>query len=125
MSSARVAPSARACSIAVAKSRLRRSRCRRFLPVFDSGTRRKSIAKPAVVVRKAQVPTQADGPSTLRNTGLGLIVGLAIGLLLAFIRDSLDRRLRGSGDVHDELDLPVLGRISEDALGHAAAWPEL
>jgi capsular exopolysaccharide synthesis family protein len=78
----------------------------------------RAITRPARIVRRAEVPATPSGPNTVRNTGLGLIVGIAVGLLIAFLRDSLDRRLRGSRDVREELDLPVLGRVAEDVLGH-------
>jgi Mrp family chromosome partitioning ATPase len=50
---------------------------------------------------------------------LGALIGLVIGLLAAFVRDALDRRLRNSDDVRAELGWPVIGRVPDDALGHA------
>jgi hypothetical protein len=47
----------------VVKSWLRTSRCRRFLPVFGSGIRRKSIAKPAGVLQAAGQLTCQNGVS--------------------------------------------------------------
>ena len=80
----------------------------------------RSIIRPARVVRRAEAPSEPSGPATRRNTALGLLVGLALGLMAAFVRDSLDRRLRGSHDVHRELDLPVLGRLPLSAVGDAS-----
>lgn len=80
----------------------------------------RSIIRPARVVRGAEPPAAPSGPATRRNTALGLLVGLALGLLAAFVRDSLDRRLRGSHDVRQELDLPILGRLPESAVGDAS-----
>jgi capsular exopolysaccharide synthesis family protein len=80
----------------------------------------RSILRPARVVRQAEPPAEPSGPATRRNTALGLLVGLALGLLAAFVRDSLDRRLRGSQDVRRELDLPVLGRLPVSAVGDAS-----
>lgn len=79
----------------------------------------KGTASTAGVVKPAQPPGVPSSPRTVRNTILGGLVGLAIGLLAAFLRDSLDRRIRGSKDAHEELGYPVLGRIGTSALGSA------
>jgi len=77
----------------------------------------KTIAQPVRVAELAEVPTAAVSPRPLRSTFLGGLLGLALGLLVVFARDSLDRRLRSAHDVHEELGLPVLGKISNSALG--------
>jgi succinoglycan biosynthesis transport protein ExoP len=79
----------------------------------------RSIAHPAEIEQRAQPPTTPSSPKPVRNAALGGIVGLALGLLAAFMRDSLDRRIRGSKDVHEELGYPVLGRIGTSALKSA------
>jgi polysaccharide biosynthesis transport protein len=77
----------------------------------------RAIAEPVRVVEDAEVPATATSPKPTRNTVLGLLVGLTLGLIAAFIRDSLDRRLRGSDEIHEELGMPVVGKVSETALG--------
>jgi succinoglycan biosynthesis transport protein ExoP len=77
----------------------------------------RELARPVEVARAAETPTEPSSPRTRRNTALGLIVGLAFGLLAAFLRDSLDRRLRKTDEVQEELYLPVIGRVPADALG--------
>jgi succinoglycan biosynthesis transport protein ExoP len=79
----------------------------------------KSLADPAEISERAQPPKSPSSPKVLRNTGLAAIVGLALGLLAAFMRDSLDRRIRGSRDAQQELGYPVLGRVGASALGSA------
>jgi Mrp family chromosome partitioning ATPase len=37
--------------------------------------------------------------------------------VVAFVRDTLDRRLRGARDVHDELGYPILGHVREEGMG--------
>jgi succinoglycan biosynthesis transport protein ExoP len=74
---------------------------------------------PAEVSRRAEVPASPASPKTSRNTALGAIIGFALGLLAAFVRDSLDRKVRTPKDVHDELGFPVLGRVGLTALGSA------
>jgi Mrp family chromosome partitioning ATPase/capsular polysaccharide biosynthesis protein len=77
----------------------------------------RSIAEPVQINTRAEVPDSPSSPDTIRTTALGLAVGLALALLAAFLRDSLDRRLRQSDDVQSELHLPVIGRVPETALG--------
>lgn len=69
------------------------------------------------ITERAETPAEPTSPRPVRNTVLGLLVGLAFGIVAAFGRDSLDRRLRTARDIHDELDAPILGRISGSALG--------
>ncbi len=74
-------------------------------------------ADPVDIVQPATVPTTPAGPHTVRNTALGLLLGLTIALLAAFGRDALDRRLRSSGQISDELEWPILGHVRETAFG--------
>jgi capsular exopolysaccharide synthesis family protein len=79
----------------------------------------KQAATPVEIVQPATPPSTTASPRPIRDTGIGLAVGFVLGLLAAFGRDALDRRLRSSNEVHEELGLPVLGRVSHTALGHA------
>jgi capsular exopolysaccharide synthesis family protein len=79
----------------------------------------KQAAAPVDIVEAATPPTSTASPRPIRNTTIGLALGLILGLLAAFGRDALDRRLRSTNEVHEELGLPVLGRVSRSALGHA------
>jgi len=51
------------------------------------------------------------GPHVARNTILGLVFGLLLGTILAFVREALDPRIRTAEEVSEELGLPLLGRI--------------
>jgi len=63
------------------------------------------------------VPSAAPvSPRPVRDTLLGLILGLTLGGLAAFLRDALDRRLRSASEIRDELKMPVLGHIRRDVL---------
>jgi succinoglycan biosynthesis transport protein ExoP len=78
----------------------------------------RDLAQPVQITKPATVPSSPSSPKVARNTILGAILGLAFGLLAAFMRDSLDRRLRNTDEVQAELHLPVIGRVPDDALGH-------
>jgi len=80
-----------------------------------------TTATPAELVTRAQPSGTPASPQTKRNVLLGALAGLLIGLIIAFVRDSLDRRLRGSRQIHEALDYPVLGRIRDDAIGQVLA----
>jgi tyrosine-protein kinase len=76
-------------------------------------------AEPVEVARAAAAPQDPVSPRPLRNGVIGALIGLVVGLLIAFVRDSFDRRLRGARDIEDELGLPLLGHVSADAMGRA------
>lgn len=77
------------------------------------------VANPASVRRPASVPSSPSSPHTVRTTLLGLLVGLTLGLVAAFARDSLDRRLKTSHQIGQELHMPIVGQVEESALGRS------
>ena len=52
-------------------------------------------------------------PRTKRNGVLGLMLGIVLGLGLAFLREALDTRVRTAQEVGDRLGLSLLGRLPE------------
>ncbi|NTW38912.1 MAG: capsular biosynthesis protein, partial [Cellulomonadaceae bacterium] len=63
-------------------------------------------------VKDAQVPLYPIAPNTRRNVLAGFVVGILAGLLLAYLRDVLDTRVRRPDDVTAVAKVPVLGQIS-------------
>ena len=55
----------------------------------------------------------------MRNGILALALGLIFGIILAFLRDSLDRRLTDPHDVQHQLQMPMLGYVNAKSLGGA------
>jgi capsular exopolysaccharide synthesis family protein len=80
----------------------------------------------AELVERAPVPTSASAPKVKRNTILGAILGLLIGIGIAFLRDRLDRRMKEPEDLESAFGLPLLGVVPESGIyaatnGSAAA----
>ncbi len=107
-------------NVSVFNARNQLSALRSLQSSFESGG-----TVPAEIARTAEEPTVPSTPRTARNTVLGLIVGLALGLVAAFARDALDRRIRTSRDAHDRFGWAVLGRVGQTALGSTGAAPSV
>lgn len=60
------------------------------------------------LVQEAGVPTSPVSPRPLRNTAFAFIAALFFGVLLAFILDRADRRLKNEEALEKEFGLPVL-----------------
>ncbi|MDZ4180968.1 MAG: polysaccharide biosynthesis tyrosine autokinase [Coriobacteriia bacterium] len=63
------------------------------------------------IVSPAAVAEEPVEPSPLRNTALGLVVGLVFGLGLAFLYEYLDNTIKSSEEAEKLLGVPVLGLI--------------
>jgi len=74
------------------------------------------FVSPAKVVSSAVQSAGPVSPRPVRDTLLGLVLGLTLGVLAAFLRDALDRRLRSASEIRDELKMPLLGHIRRDVL---------
>ncbi|HEY3764929.1 MAG TPA: polysaccharide biosynthesis tyrosine autokinase, partial [Gaiellales bacterium] len=64
----------------------------------------------AQVVGAAGSTSQVQ-PRTTRNVALGLIVGIALGIGLAFLREAFDTRVRSADELGARLNLPLLGHV--------------
>jgi capsular exopolysaccharide synthesis family protein len=59
----------------------------------------------------APLETEAARPKPTLYTLIAGLLGLALGVGLAFLRDRLDHRLRTPGDVEAHFEIPVLARV--------------
>lgn len=66
----------------------------------------------AFVVRGASRAQQVQ-PRPVRNGLIGLVLGLGLGICLAFLREALDTRVRSSDEIADQLGMQMLGRLPE------------
>jgi polysaccharide biosynthesis transport protein len=65
---------------------------------------------PGTVIEPAVLPTSASRVRPV-SVGLGLVAGLVVGVLAAFVWDRTDTRLRGPGELAERLGRPILGQI--------------
>jgi len=65
----------------------------------------------AEVVQKATVDTTPVSPHTKRNTALGLVVGILLGIGLILLLEQLDTRIKDEEDIEAAYDLPILAKI--------------
>lgn len=63
------------------------------------------------VLSNASVPMFPVSPNILLNTAIATVLGLMIGVAIAFLKVVLDRRIKTEQDVESILELPVLGSI--------------
>lgn len=78
----------------------------------------RDTTQPVEIVRPATRNATPVSPRPIRNSVLALVVGLAVALIAAFVRDALDQRLKTSREIADEADLPLLGLVRDEAMGH-------
>ena len=67
-----------------------------------------------VIVQRATLPLQAQGPRRGTLVALGLAAGLAAGLAFAVLRQILDTRLRYPDNLEQLLGVQILGVVPEE-----------
>ena len=60
-------------------------------------------------------PTAASSPNTQLNNAVGLLLGLAVGLAWAFVRESLDNTVKSPSELDRLANAPALGAVLFDA----------
>ena len=96
-------PQGRATPSCSRASRARPRRCRRC---------RRCRPRTPSLVRPGYTGEQVS-PKPARNALLGLGLGLILGIGLAFLRESLDTRVRSAEEISERLGLTLLGRLPE------------
>ena len=62
-------------------------------------------------IDEATLPTFAFSPNRKRALAYSALIGLLLGLVLAFTLDRLDDSIKSPDDLRDQMDLPLLGLI--------------
>jgi len=70
-----------------------------------------SLISPPQLAADAQLPLAPSKPNKRLIAAVGLFLGLALGVGLAFLRERLDDRLRGRADLEEQIGVPVLAVI--------------
>jgi succinoglycan biosynthesis transport protein ExoP len=87
-----------------------------YTKLEDTATQLRTLAvlksANASVVQQSQTASQT-APRTKRNVILGILLGLILGGGLAFLRETLDTRIRSAEAIRAKLDLPLLARLPE------------
>ncbi|GAB3633882.1 hypothetical protein GCM10027421_32350 [Microbacterium shaanxiense] len=76
---------------------------------LESGTEAIPAAVELIVGDSARLPSSPISPNTRLNLALGLLAGLALGLVYAFVRHTLDRRIRHQRDVERISGVAAIG----------------
>ncbi len=69
------------------------------------------VADPVAIIRPATVPRQPAAPRPVRDTTLAAVLGVIVGIGLAFLRNALDQRIRDPREVEQALGSPLVGYV--------------
>lgn len=78
---------------------------------LEGGTETVPAAVTLIVGDSARLPTSPTSPNTRLNVIIGALAGLALGLVYAFIRHTVDRRVRHPRDIERETGVSVIGTL--------------
>lgn len=65
------------------------------------------------IVDKASVPKTPTSPNVSRNVTIAFVAGLIISLIISFVRDLLDVKIKYNDEMTTVLDLPLLAAIPD------------
>ncbi|MFV2097185.1 lipopolysaccharide biosynthesis protein [Micromonospora sp. LOL_014] len=71
---------------------------------------------PGWITQSAQQQLSTDGPPGILYLVAGLLVGAVLGVLLTYLRESVDRRIRSEAEASEVAGLPLLGTVRRRGL---------
>lgn len=75
------------------------------------------------VLTEAEVPESPVGPTPVRDALVALVLGIVLGIGLAFLIDTLDERIRGVGDLEQASGgIPTLALVPVVEKGHTESF---
>ena len=80
-----------------------------------------AVAEPIVVSAEAQVPSSPTSPKPVRNTLAAGIIGLLLGIGIAFVRSTFDRRLKSPLVAQQVFEQPIVARLRGTVFGHTGS----
>lgn len=78
---------------------------------LEGGTAETPAAISLIVGDSARLPSTPSSPNTRLNVIIGALAGLALGLVYAFVRHTVDRRVRHPRDIERETGVSVIGTL--------------
>lgn len=78
---------------------------------FTEGALETSTQAEVTLADAAPLPTSAARPKPTVYTSIAGLLGLAIGLGAAFLREQLDKRIRSVEEIEARVEQPILGRV--------------
>lgn len=81
------------------------------IQTVEGGTDAEPAGVRLVVGDSARLPSSPTSPNTRLNTLIGGLIGLALGIAYAFLRHTLDRRVRHPRDIERETGVAVIGTL--------------
>jgi capsular exopolysaccharide synthesis family protein len=96
------------------------------LVVGEEQGRARAITPPLEIVQRANEPEEISSPKFLVTVPLGIFLGLAIGVGLAFLLEFTDTSVKSPSDLLRKVDLPMLGMIPHlDDLDESISDPRM
>jgi capsular exopolysaccharide synthesis family protein len=80
-----------------------------------------NVADPVTIASPAEVPDDPSAPQPVRDLLLAGVLGVLVGVGLAYMRNALDRRVRDSREIQAEIGYPLVGYVPDEILGLAGA----
>jgi capsular exopolysaccharide synthesis family protein len=81
------------------------------IDTLEGGTASTPAAISLIVGDSARLPSDPSSPNTRLNVMIGALVGLGLGLVYAFVRHTVDRRVRHPRDIERETGVSVIGTL--------------
>jgi capsular exopolysaccharide synthesis family protein len=80
-----------------------------------------ATAEPVKVSAEAAAPSAPASPKPVRDTAAATVLGLLLGIGLAYARSVFDRRLRDPSAVEEIFEYPLMARLRSNVFGHTGS----